>query len=61
MLTSTVMSLSGVSSLMVPLGDSVESLEAAGRLLEKHLYEDNSFMELSGQLRIATHGTHKHL
>ncbi len=55
------MSVSGVSSLMGPLGDSVESLEAAGRLLEKHLYEDNSFMELSGQLRIATHGTHKHL
>lgn len=50
------MSLSGVSSLIGPSGDSVESLEAAGRLLEKHLHEDNSFMELSGQLRIATHG-----
>lgn len=33
----------------------VESLESASRLVEKHLNEDDSFMELSGQLRIATH------
>ena len=37
-------------------GGSGENMEAAGRLVEQHLNEDNSYMELSGQLRIATHG-----
>ncbi len=46
------MSLGGVLS---PQKDAVDSLEAAGRLVEKHIQEDNSFMELSGQLGIATH------
>ena len=55
------MSVPGASSLLSPPagaqggGVGGESLEAAGRLVEKHLLEDNSFMELSGQLRIATH------
>ena len=34
---------------------SVEGLESAGRLVDQHLKADNSYMELSGQLRIATH------
>ena len=33
-----------------------EGLENAGRLVDHHLKEDASFVELSGQLRIATHG-----
>ena len=33
-----------------------EGLENAGRLVDQHLKEDASFVELSGQLRIATHG-----
>lgn len=32
-----------------------EGLENAGRLVDRHLKEDASFVELSGQLRIATH------
>lgn len=35
-----------------------EGLENAGRLVDHHLKEDASFVELSGQLRIATHGMH---
>ena len=34
-----------------------EGLENAGRLVDHHLKEDAAFVELSGQLRIATHGT----
>lgn len=33
-----------------------EGLENAGRLVDHHLKEDASFVELSGQLRIASHG-----
>ena len=33
----------------------LEGLENAGRLVQHHLKEDASFVELSGQLRIATH------
>jgi hypothetical protein len=33
----------------------LEGLENAGRLVHHHLKEDASFVELSGQLRIATH------
>lgn len=33
-----------------------ENIEVAGRLVEQSLNEDDSYMELSGQLRIATHG-----
>ena len=32
-----------------------ESLESAGRLIDQHLKADQSYVELSGQLRIATH------
>ena len=32
-----------------------EGIENAGRLIDNHLKEDAAFMELSGQLRIATH------
>ena len=34
----------------------LEGLENAGRLVDQHLKEDASFMELSGKLRIASHG-----
>ena len=33
-----------------------EGLENAGRLVDQHLKDDASFVDLSGQLRIATHG-----
>lgn len=36
-----------------------EGLENAGRLVDHHLKEDAAFVELSGQLRIATHGKHE--
>ena len=32
-----------------------ESLENAGRLIDQHLKADHSYVELSGQLRIASH------
>lgn len=32
-----------------------ESLESAGRLIDQHLKADHSYVELSGQLRIASH------
>lgn len=37
-----------------------EGLENAGRLVDHHMKEDASFVELSGQLRIATHGEYMH-
>ena len=47
---------SASSPVMQGTGSSGDNMEAAGRLVEQHLNEDNSYMELSGQLRIATHG-----
>ncbi len=45
------------ASLLTPASQAqAEGLENAGRLLDHHLKEDASFVELSGQLRIATHG-----
>lgn len=37
-----------------------DALENAGRLVDHHLKEDALFVELSGQLRIATHGKTAH-
>ena len=34
---------------------SPEGLEGAGRLVDQHLKADQTYVELSGQLRIATH------
>lgn len=34
---------------------SPEGLEGAGRLVDQHLKTDQTYVELSGQLRIATH------
>ena len=36
-----------------------DMMESAGRLVDKHVSADQSFYELSGLLRVATHSKHR--
>ena len=36
-------------------GGGAEAVESAGRLVDKHINADQSFYDLSGLLRVATH------
>ena len=38
-----------------------DMMESAGRLVDKHVSADQSFYELSGLLRVATHSKHRPL
>ena len=41
-------------------GGFSDALECAGRLVDHHLYEDQSYVELSGRLGVATHSEFQH-